>query len=877
MDPRLRDDVARGRSHGPGPARARESLVLSLGDAATPDGRLVGGKARALGELIGAGARVPPGFVVTDAALTWFLEERRLTAPGPAADTEELQRFRDRLRGLEFPRELEDILTSTHEEAFEPGTAVAVRSSAAREDLAGASFAGQYETVLNVRDGTALLDAIKRCWASLWSSRVRAYEGTGATAGPMAVIVQEMVDAEASGVCFTVNPLSGREEEMLVEAAFGLGEGVVSGRVHADRYVVGATTGEVLERTIQRKRAKIVSGPEGTVEVPVDPEEAEASSLSGDRLAELIEACRAIQLHFGRPMDVEWAFAGGELFILQARPITSIAFTPELGEWTTADFRDGGVASDVCTPFMWSLYDDALSRSMPSYFKRLRLVPPDHEAEWGRMFFGRPYWNLGEVKRALERVPGYDEAAFHADLGVRVDADFEPRTTPISLRGVVAALPTLLALKRLYREGLAANRAFVAGAEDRRRPFDLAPDQLPALSGDVFRERYHTLISELYLETETTYFTTIYNTANAKRDLDESLGRVERALGRKVDGSALLAGLRDLSHLRAMKDLRKVVRELRATGAELDEPTVRAFAWRWRHRGRRELDIQEPRWAEDLEHVRALMERALEEDDSAHDSEHQEEALHRRYRETLEGILADLRWRPFLRFDLRRKLERMRRYAWWREEMRDHSSFAYYLVRLWTLEAGRRLVEAGALERTEDVWCLPWRTVADLLEGRLQPSRARVEVARGREAYRSFRNFDNPGEIGVHFRQTDPNGGSDRGQGSLLQGTACSSGEVSGRARVLSSLGEASRISKGDILVTSFTDPGWTPLFSRIAGVVTETGGVLSHAAVISREYGVPAVLGVRGATEAIGDGDHIRVDGGRGVVEIEVPGGSGV
>ncbi|MDZ7778417.1 MAG: PEP-utilizing enzyme [Gemmatimonadota bacterium] len=206
----------------------------------------------------------------------------------------------------------------------------------------------------------------------------------------------------------------------------------------------------------------------------------------------------------------------------------------------------------------------------------------------------------------------------------------------------------------------------------------------------------------------------------------------------------------------------------------------------------------------------------------------------------------------------------MRRYAWWREEMRDRSTFMYYLVRRWTLEAARRATGAGRLAEAGDIWFLSWRDVVALLEGRLEPARARALIEQGRHVHRSFRDFDNPDEIGAHFRA-----GEIDLEGDVRRGTPCAGGVVTGRARVLEHLDEAGRVEPGDILVTAFTDPGWTPLFARIAAVVTETGGVLSHAAVISREYGIPAVLEVSGATEAIADGDRIRVDGDRGLVEI--------
>lgn len=842
-------------------------FVLPLLEASGASAADIGGKARGLNRLAELDVRVPDGFVVTSAALLRVLEANDLTPPGPEAGEEELRAFQDCLRRAPFPSGVLGALVAAYRARIGDQRAVAIRSSATREDLDDASFAGMYETFLNVTGAEAVADGVRACWASLWAPRVQEYarrrDGAGKPA--MSVIVQEMVRADVAGVTFTVNPLTGREEEMLVESAFGLGEAVVSGRMDADRFVVEARSGRLVKETIATKERKIVAATGGTTEVALPVEEVRSPSLSAEQLEDLAAAGREIQAHLGYPTDIEWAYEAGRLFVLQARPITHVSFSPELGEWTTADFRDGGVSSDVCTPFMWSLYDDTLSISMPEYFKRLRLIRRDHDATWGRMFFGRPYWNLGEVKKALERIPGYDEASFHADMGVEVDSGFEATKTPTTVLGVLRALPTLLALKRLYRDQLETDRDLLEGFEGRVRPYDLEPESVAALDDETFRRRYRELVSGLYLDTETSYFTTIYNTSNAKLDLSAVLEKVQAALGREVDVPTLLSGLRDLSHLHPMKDLHRIVSELRRENAELDPGTVRSFAWRWRHRGRKELDIRVPRWSEELDHVRSMIETALAAHDPGDDPRAHEEARHQAYLTALRELLDDLRWRPILRWSLKRKLRLMRRYAWWREEMRDRSSFVYYLVRVWTLEAARRLEEAGRLREPDDVWFLGWRRVVALLEGRLDRGDAAAEIAWGRHVYRSFRHFDNPGEIGTHFRSDRSDPGRDDG----LRGTACSSGEVAGRARVLNDLAEAKRIRKGEILVTRFTDPGWTPLFSRIGGVVTETGGVLSHAAVISREYGIPAVLGVAGATEIIGDGDRIRVDGGRGLVEI--------
>ncbi len=829
-----------------------------------------------MGVLLAAGFDVPDGFVVTVAAFETVLQAPALAArvaavetalvAGELPDESTLAALREAILAVELPPALRQQLAEAYGALANPR--VAVRSSGSREDLDDASFAGQYETYLNVRGEVALERALKQCWASLWQSRVLQYASRhreGASGLRMAVVVQEMAAAEVAGVAFTVNPLTGRQEEMLVEAVFGLGESLVSGRANADRFVLAAANGDVMQQELAAKTLQVVPVEIGVEERQVEGEEATRVTLTGEELRKLAQVSADIQEHYGRPMDIEWSFAAGRLYILQARPITHLAFAAEIGQWTTADFRDGGVSSEVCSPFMWSLYELALQSSMPTYFKALKLIPQDHEATWARMFFGRPYWNLSEVKLGLERIPGYSEDSFHADLGVDVDREFEGKKTRTTVTGVLRALPTLFALKRNYRERLGQNQAFLTQFEERKAPFDISAADIAALDDEAFLRSYAELIEDLYRDTETSYFYTIYNTSNSKLDFKPCFEKVNALAGGSLDEPTLLTGLQNLSHLRPMKDLHAVVEAVHQRGGEIDDALVAEFAHRWRHHGRRELDIRVPRWDQDHDYVRDMLEAALEHHDAERDPAEVERRHVQAHSAALSTALAPLRWRPLLRRSFIAKLELVRRYAWWREEMRDCSSFLYYLVRQWTVDAARRLVAADMLASTDSIWALSFTEVLQALRGALSSSEVKARAACGERMMRSYRNFANPNEIGSHFRfareQSPPTEGA-------LRGTPCSPGRVTGRARIIGSLEEAHSLEPGDILVTRFTDPGWTPLFGRIRAVVTETGGVLSHAAVISREYGIPAVLAVSGATEAIVDGTTITVDGCQGIVD---------
>ena len=825
--------------------------VIPLQELAPEDDERVGGKAASLGALLRAGFDVPGGFVVPTEAMDAVLEHESVKAArGPVRaalardevpEETDLERLRVAIEAVPLDASLETAIAGAYEAMGAP--AVAVRSSGTREDMAGASFAGQYETFLDVLGSAAVLRAVRRAWASVFTTRVLGYargQGGGLDGLGMAVVVQQLVRADVAGVLFTVDPVAGREEHAVIEAVFGLGESLVSGHATGDRFVVDTRSGAVVQQ--------VVAG---------EP------TLDATRLAELAELGARVQQHYGRPMDVEWTLSGGRFALVQARPITTIAFTPELGEWTTADFRDGGVSSGVCSPFMWSLYELALETSFPEYFASIKLVKRGTVDRWSRMFFARPYWNMGAVKRALARLPGYDEDGFHADLGIPSDPNNPGKKTPVTPAGLARAIPVLWALKRSYRERLRKN-AELAGAFDRKKAaFDVAPSELAALGDVPFAIRFRALVTDFYHEVETSYFTTIYNTSNSKLDFKSTLDRATKHLGEGFDPLRLMIGLEDLSHLRPLKDMHAVVRRGREQGA-LDPDDVEAYRTRWRHHGRKELDIRVPRWGEEPDYVRKMLQRGYDDFDGVPDPDAQERAQVESYQQAVDDVKRRLLRRPLLRRSLIERMELWRSYAWWREEMRDLSTQAYYLVRVWALVAADRMVKKGMLERPADVWALEYPEVIAALEGQRTAVEMRAQVARGVRLMDSYRHFDNPNEIGVGFGDREA---VEIAEGAL-RGTPCSPGRVTGRVCVVRDLEDADRVEVGDILVTTFTDPGWTPLFSRIAGVVTETGGVLSHAAVIAREYGIPAVLAVVGATSRIVDGSTVILDGTAGSVE---------
>jgi pyruvate,water dikinase len=615
-------------------------LIIHFSAIEEGDQPLVGGKAYSLAELARSGAPVPPGFALTTRALEVFLAQGTIEAERERIEErvrkgdlslkqswELLGETRAKIVSSPLPPEVRSALVASYEGLLGPNVPVAVRSSGTKEDLEGASFAGQYETFLNVRGEEALIRAVKRCWASIWRNRVLQYAARragGALDLGMSVVVQEMVDAEVSGVLFTLNPLTGAENEVLIESVFGLGESLVSGKVDADRFCVDHQRKVVTERSIATKALRIVALPPGQQEVsatggvdytheePLTGEAADAPTLDDAGLLELAELARCVQSHYGQPMDVEWVRAQDRtLFAVQARPVTAISFPSDFGEWTTADFKDGGVSSDVCSPLMWSLYEAALEQSMPGYFKEIGLLAPDHEAKWGRIVFARPYWNLAEVKAVLEKIPGYNERSFDADLGVAIPYEGDGKTTPTTLGGLARALPVLFKLNKSYKRVLAHDRSLKEEFETRKAPFDQPAEAIARLTDPEFNKRFRELLIGLYIETETSYFTTIYNTSNSKLDFKVHFDKVNKLMGGDLDYPTLVSGLTDLAHLRPQIDMHARLGALRKAEAPVTDEVARSFADRWPHKSRKELDLRVPRWKDDVgfreSHPRAVI------------------------------------------------------------------------------------------------------------------------------------------------------------------------------------------------------------------------------------------------------------------------------
>lgn len=831
--------------------------VVELGEAQLLPG--AGGKAQTLSDLVAAGFDVPEAFVVASEAFRVALGERAGQVQAVLdALSDDVALAAGQLVALTADLMLPAEVAAAVAGRLDPEGAYAVRSSGLHEDDVEHSSAGLHDSYLDVT-AAEVPARIMDCYRSSFSVQALAYQrdrGLVPAVAGLGVIVQRMVRADVAGVAFSVDPVTGADTHVVIEATAGLGDEMVAGRDEARRTVVDWYAGRVL---------------------------ADAGLLSAAERTAVVDLVLAVQTHLGLPCDVEWAIEEGELHLLQARPVTRVQQVGLEGQWTTANFKDGGVSAGVCTPLMWSLYERVWQSWLSKFLVGSRLVTPEQgRTRLGRLFYSRPYWNLSLVKVAMAKAPGYVEREFDAELGVGIAYDGPGTTTRLTPRSLAevgrVALVQRRWLREMERDVEGINARLVAVAQAHERALAAGPPD------EVLHRLVTALLSRDVLHSQGWYFWQIFiNT------IHQQLAReaIVKAVGAEayVD---LIGGLEDVSHLRPFRDawalsrrLREdpywvsaspsqVVADLRAgvTAHGLDE--VRAFVGLYGHHSAKELDLSHPDFSEDPAPLVAMVTDAVRLDD-----EYGPDADVARRSERYQAALATAasRMSPTRHGRFVRRVERMRRLLWWREELRDTSTRMLHVTRLATLELGRRLTTAGVLDAADDVWFATADDLVAYLAGGLRAETLRERISRDRTYYLSFRHFHPDDELGQKSAAPVADPLADE-QKPVVTGIPASNGTVTGTARVITSFDEVDRLQPGDVLVTRFTDPGWAGRFGILGGLVTETGGVLCHAAVVAREYGIPCVVAAPAALRRIPDGAVVRLDGGTGKVAVlDLPG----
>ena len=851
---------------------------------------VVGGKGAHLGELSRIeGVRVPAGFCVTTDAF------RRIMAEAPSIEDrlDRLSRLklddREEIRALsaEVRRTLEGtaIPDDLAAEITRPlarlggGAAYAVRSSATAEDLPTASFAGQQDTYLNVVGQAEILRHVGRCWASLFTERAVTYRlrnGFDHRKVYMAVVVQRMVFPQASGILFTADPVTSNRKVASVEATFGLGEALVSGLVNADVYKV--RDGEVVAREVATKRLAVHASPAGgTREQTIGPERQDEPALTDAQVVRLAGLGRRIEAYFEHPQDIEWCLADDDFQVVQSRPITTLFPIP------AADDQENHVYISVGHQQMMT---DPMKPLGLSFWQ---MTTPRPMAEAG----GRLFVDVTQILASPASRAGLLEAMGRSDPLIR-DAvqtildrgDFVPSLPDEGPGGVPAGgappaggVPVPIETDPAIVAGLIGRNQASLAALKRDIPAESGPALLDFVLEDI-QELRRILFDP---QSHRVFMTAIEATWWLNEKLQAWLGEknaadvLTRSVPHNVTSEMGLALLDVADVIRPYPDVVDFLRHVDDEGF-LDElpklagggearDAIRSWLDEYGMRCIGEIDITRPRWSERPTTLVPILLgniKNFEPGEGPRRFEQGRQEARERERELLDRLRA-LPDGERKAGEAKRMIDRVRTFIGYREYPKYGMVSRYFVYKQALLEEAGRLVRAGVLREKEDIFYLRFQELQDVV----RTNRVDDRLIRGRkDEFRSYQALTPPrvltsdGEAiaGAYRRDDLPDG--------ALVGLPVSAGTIEGRARVILDMAEAD-LEAGDILVTAYTDPSWTPLFVAIEGLVTEVGGLMTHGAVIAREYGLPAVVGVEHATRLIRDGQRIRVHGTDGFVEI--------
>jgi len=865
------------------------ALVLGFAEMDKTQLSLVGGKGLHLGELAKIpGIHVPEGFCITTAAYQKAIEQNdtyhalldRL-ATLKAEDRERIGELSSKIRQLILEAEIPSDVVKAIEQylsRFGEEHAYAVRSSATAEDLPHASFAGQLDTSLNIIGQVAVLQHIRQCWASLFTDRAVTYRIQNRfdhRRVHIAVIVQRMVFPQASGILFTADPMTGNRKLLSIDASFGLGEALVSGLVSADGYQV--REGQIVDKRIAAKTWAVHARKEGGTETkPIDPAQQKTQALTDEQIVQLARLGRQIEAHFGQPQDIEWCLADGTFYIVQSRPITTLYPIPEVHDQENRVYVSVGhqqMMTDAMKPLGLSFFLLTTNASMHKAGGRLfvdvtrQLASPD-----GReMLLNTVGKSDPLIKDALltiiergfiplaphdqpEQRPGQSHKGMPfpqapADLDKSIVSDLMQRAET-SLETLKEAIHTKSGsdLFDLILEDIQQLKRFLSD------PQSLSVIMTAMHASFWINEKMHEWLGE----------------KNAADTLAQSVPNnitSEMGLALLDVADTIRPYPEVIAYLQHVKEDRFLEELVKFTGGQEARDAIGAFLTQYGMRCAGEIDLTRPRWREKpialVPMILNNIKNVAPGESKRRFAQGRQEAWKKE--QELLGSLKQLPDGEQKAAETKRMIDLIRNFSGYREYPKYAMVSRYFVYKQALLKEAEQLVQAGVIQEKEDIYELTF----DELREAVRTKKVDGQIIRQRkEEYASYEKLTPPrvltsdGEIitGAYKRGNLPAG--------AFAGLPVSSGVIEGRARVILSMEDAD-VEDGDILVTTYTDPSWTPLFVSIKGLVTEVGGLMTHGAVIAREYGLPAVVGVEHATTRIKDGQRIRVHGTEGYIEI--------
>ena len=815
-------------------------MVLDFSKIRKEDVLTAGGKGANLGEMVSAGINVPKGFVVTADAYKEFLKinsleevfKKELT--GSVQDEAELVKTAKKLRELISKGKLPDTVINEVKNAYEElgeNVRVAVRSSATAEDLPDASFAGQQETYLNVRGVEEVLLRIVDCYASLWGTRAvsyRANQGYNQLSVAIAVVIQTMIESEKAGVLFTVNPVNENREEMQINASYGLGESVVNGSVTADNYIVDKS-GTIISLTLGTKETQIIYADRETKKVEVSVELRGKPALTDDEVRALVQAGNAIEKHYGKPMDVEWAIRGGEVYILQAREITTLRDNHD-DELVKAFLKGVRVKGYTKERYAFIL------EKMPFAYRAL------------------DYDYMVAINDQTVRL--FAEGGIKLDTNPRMDDD-GIETLPKSKNGVNIRIFNIFKLIKMMRDYDYCEGKCRAFMEDYEKEIEDLK-KLDFSKMDV-RECRDFIIYSYELTKRLCYdrFKYALFPSVLGKDLEKAVKKADEKytvfdLYRNLCNKTAVVS-REIERIAEEVKKNDVLKKEMIAGGSYETlsnkyPDFRLMTEDFLSKNGFKSDyncycIDAKTFVEDPDRLINIMKPLV-----------LQENMGKEETEDFEEILANIEKAYGSKFPkIKRRIESFRYFHIVREESQYLWETLFYYVR----EAVKRanLLLLGNEDFKSGIANLFFKELLETLE------RGCLSESDKEKIDRRYKNRP----LAIKVWEASKGLVFDT-EGEVLKGVSGSKGVAVGEACLIRGPEEFYKMKRGGILVCHFTDPEWTPLFSLAGAVVADTGSTLSHAAIVAREYGIPAVLGVGYATTKFKDGDQVMVDGDKGV-----------